>query len=44
MGLTSDIDKAFLNIGIAEEHRDVLRMLWTYDIFTDNLHLLGGGH
>ena len=40
IGLTSDIEKAFLNIEIAEEHRDILRMLWIDDIFTDNLHLL----
>ena len=38
--MTSDIEKAFLNIEIAEEHRDVLRMLWIDDIFTDNPHLL----
>ena len=37
IGLTSDIEKAFLNIEIAEEHHDVLRMLWIDDIFTDNL-------
>ena len=40
IGLTFDIEKAFLNREIAEEHRDVLRMLWIDDIFTDNPHLL----
>ena len=39
IGLTSDIEKAFLNIEIAEEYRDVLRMLWIDDIFTDDPHL-----
>ena len=38
--MTSDIEKAFLNIEIAEEHLEVLRMLWIDDIFTDNPHLL----
>ena len=40
IGFTSDVAKAFLNMEIAEEHRDVLRMLWIDDIFTDNPHLL----
>ena len=40
IGFTSDLEKAFLNIEIAEEHRDVLRMLWIDYIFTDNPHLL----
>lgn len=32
VGLTADIEKAFLMIGIAEEDRDVLRFLWIDNI------------
>ena len=28
IGLVSDIEQAFLNIAMAEEHRDLLRFLW----------------
>ena len=28
VGLIADIKQAFLNIGIADEHRDFLRFLW----------------
>ena len=36
IALTADIEKAFLNVAIAPEHRDVLRFLWIDDILTDN--------
>ena len=32
VALTSDIKKAFLMVGMAEEDRDVLRFLWVDDI------------
>lgn len=32
VGLTADIEKAFLMIGMAEEDQDVLRFLWVDDI------------
>ena len=32
IALTADIERAFLQIGIQEEDRDVLRFLWFYDV------------
>ena len=40
ISLTSDIQKAFLMIGINEAHRDLLRMIWIDDIHNDNPNLL----
>ena len=40
IALTSDIEKAFLMVGVAPEDRDVLRLLWIDDILTDNPTLL----
>ena len=40
VALTADIEKAFLNVAIAPEHRDYLGFLWVNDILTDNPHLL----
>ena len=37
---TADIEKAFLNVAIAPEHRDYLRFLWVNDILTDNPQLV----
>ena len=39
VALTEDIEKAFLNVAIAPEHRDYLRFLWVDDILTDNPQL-----
>ena len=36
VGLTADIEKAFLNVGIKEEHRDMLRFLWFKDPLAEN--------
>ena len=36
IGLVSDIKQAFLNIAIAEEHRDLLRFLWYENFDADN--------
>ena len=33
--LTSDIEKAFLQISVAPEHRDFLRFMWFDDVFSD---------
>ena len=38
--LTADIEKAFLNVAIAPEHRDYLRFLWIDDILEDDPQLL----
>ena len=35
IALTADIEKAFLQISINEEHRDFLRFLWFDDVFAD---------
>ncbi len=32
VALTADIEKAFLNIAVSEDHRDFLRFLWVDDI------------
>ena len=37
VSLTADIEKAFLNVGIKEEHRDMLQFLWFNDPSADNL-------
>ena len=36
IGLVSDIKQAFLNITIAEEHRDLLRFLWHENFDVDD--------
>ena len=36
VALTGDIEKAFLNIRVAPEHRDLLRFLWVEDIEAEN--------
>ena len=40
IGLTADIQSAFLNICIDESDRDVLRFLWFENIHDDNLKLM----
>lgn len=40
VALTADIEKAFLNVATAPEHRDFLRFLWIDDILTDNPQLV----
>ena len=40
VALTADIEKAFLNVAIAPEHRHYLRFLWVDDILTDNPQLV----
>lgn len=40
VALTADIEKAFLNVGIAPEHRNYLRFLWIDDILKDNPQLV----
>ena len=39
IGITSDIEKAFLNVSIAPQDRDFLRFLWMDDITKDNLEI-----
>ena len=39
IGLSADIEKAFLNVGIKEQHRDMLRFLWFQDPFADDWRL-----
>ncbi|KAK3522808.1 hypothetical protein QTP86_001571 [Hemibagrus guttatus] len=36
VAFTADIAKAFLQIGLKERDRDVVRFLWTYDPFSQN--------
>ena len=40
VALTADIERAFLNVAIAPEHRDYLRFFWVDDILTDNPQLV----
>ena len=40
IALTADIEKAFLQIAIAPEHRNYLRFLWFDDIYSDNPNLV----
>ena len=40
VALTSDKEKALLNVAIAPEHHDFLRFLWIDDILTDNPQLV----
>ena len=40
VALMADIEKAFLNVGIAPEHLNYLRFLWVDNILTDNPHLV----
>ena len=40
IGLSADIEKAFLNVGIKEQHRDMLRFLWFQDPFADELEIV----
>lgn len=37
VGLIADIEKAFLNVGIKKEHKDMLRFLWFKDPSADKL-------
>lgn len=36
IGLTADIEKAYLQISVYPEHRDYLRFLWYNDIFDES--------
>ena len=36
VGIISDIQQAFLNIEVVDEHRDLLRFLWPTDIYDDS--------
>lgn len=40
VAVTADIEKAFLNVAVAPEHRDFLRFLWVDDIHNDNPQLV----
>jgi hypothetical protein len=36
VAMTADIEKAFLNVAVAEEHRDFLRFLWLNDPYSSS--------
>lgn len=38
--LTADIEKAFLNVAVSKDHRDLLRFLWVDDIHKDHPQLV----
>ena len=38
--LTADIEKAFLNVAVSKDHRDLLRFLWVDDVHKDNPQLV----
>ena len=38
--MTADIEKAFLNVAISEEHRDFLRFLWLSDPYDSNSNII----
>ena len=40
IGVISDIKQAFLNVGIAKNHRDYLRFLWFDDVFSKNPNII----
>ena len=40
VALTANIDKAFLNVVVTQEHRNYLRFLWIDDIHSDNPRLV----
>ena len=40
IALTADIEKAFLNVAVAESHRDFLRFLWVDDIHSEDPQLV----
>ena len=40
IGLVSDVQQAFLNIEIDEEHRDLVRFLWFKDVFAEKLEIV----
>ena len=40
IAITADIQKAYLQINVAEEHRDFLRFLWFDDVFADSPNIV----
>jgi hypothetical protein len=40
VAMTADIEKAFLNVAVAEEHRDFLRLLWLNDPYSSSLSVI----